>query len=122
MTSSLSHAYLRFLRLSKALSDDAIVNLNANHRELLESIALAWHDGSPMSVRQAISLQALGSPATLHKRLDVLRTQGYLEELFVEGDKRTKLLGLTPKALNYFEQLGHFMALPQACDRLSGDQ
>jgi DNA-binding MarR family transcriptional regulator len=83
-------------------------------RALLDAIALAWNQGQPMSVREAISLKKLGSAATLHKRLSILRSEGYLEELNTQGDKRTKLLGLTPKTLLYFETLGALLALQQS--------
>jgi len=54
-------------------------------------------------------LDNLGSPATLHRRLSHLREQEYLEESFIEGNRRTKLLGPTQKTINYFESLGKLM-------------
>ena len=81
---------------------------------ILDAIALAWHQDQPMSVREAISLKKLGSAATLHKRLSILRSEGYLEEYNTQGDKRTKLLALTPKTLLYFETLGAILALQQS--------
>lgn len=114
MTTPLSNAYMRFLQLTRVLSEDADIQLSANHRALLEAVALAWHCGSPMSVRQAIGLSDLGSPATLHKRLAVLRAQGYVEEIAVAGDRRTKLLGLTQKAVDYFDKLGAALIIPQS--------
>lgn len=109
MNSPLSSIYLRFLHLSNALTEDSDLNLTPNQRALLESLALAWHQGKPLSVRQSILLEKLGSPATLHKRLTMLRAQGYIEEKAVEGDKRTKLLIPTKKALIYFESLARVM-------------
>lgn len=113
MTSPLSTAYLRFLELSRAIKENDADALTANQKALLELVSLAWHSGEPMSVRQAIDLSQLGSPATLHKRLTFLRNSGYLEEISVEGDRRTKLLGPTVKTLRLFEQLGGAMLLKQ---------
>lgn len=113
MKTDFSSVYFRFLNLSQALSEGGSIQLSSNHRALLEAVALAWHEGSPMTVRQAISLERLGSPATLHKRLAFLRTEGYLEDIAVTGDKRTKLLGPSHKALDYFAKLGRTMAMPQ---------
>jgi len=112
MSSPLLTAYFRFLQIARTLTDAQDTALNANHRALLEAVVLAWHEGRPLSVRQAISLESLGSPATLHKRLATLRSAGLLEEISVEGDRRTKLLGPTSQALNYFAQLGDAMAMP----------
>ena len=112
MNSPLLTAYFRFLQVARTLTDAQETALSANHRALLEAVVLAWHEGQPLSVRQAISLESLGSPATLHKRLATLRSSGLLEEISVEGDRRTKLLGPTAQALNYFAQLGDAMAQP----------
>ncbi len=114
MNSPLLTAYFRFLQLARSLTDAQDTALSANHRALLEAVVLAWHEGRPLSVRQAISLESLGSPATLHKRLATLRSSGLLEEISVEGDRRTKLLGPTPKALSYFAELGNAMTQPVA--------
>jgi hypothetical protein len=114
MNSPLLTAYFRFLQVARTLTEAQETALSANHRALLEAVVLAWHEGQPLSVRQAISLESLGSPATLHKRLSTLRSAGYLTEISVEGDRRTKLLGPTSLALDYFAQLGDAMALPMA--------
>jgi hypothetical protein len=110
----LTNSYLRFAKLASVFFQDTHLILNPNMRALLDAIALAWNQGQPMSVREAISLKKLGSAATLHKRLSILRSEGYLEELNTQGDKRTKLLGLTPKTLLYFETLGALLALQQS--------
>ena len=110
----LINSYLRFAKLANVFFRDSHLILNPNQRALLDAIALAWHQGQPMSVREAISLKTLGSAATLHKRLTILRSEGYLEEFNTQGDKRTKLLGLTPKTLLYFETLGALLVLQQS--------
>ncbi len=110
----LTNSYLRFAKLTSIFFRDSHVILNPNQRALLDAIALAWHQDQPMSVREAISLKKLGSAATLHKRLSILRSEGYLEEYNTQGDKRTKLLALTPKTLLYFETLGAILALQQS--------
>ena len=114
MNTPFLNAYFRFLQVARTLTDSQGTVLSANHRALLEAVVLAWHEGNPLSVRQAISLESLGSPATLHKRLATLRSAGLLEEISVEGDRRTKLLGPTAQALSYFAQLGDAMATPLA--------
>jgi len=114
MNSPLSTAYMRFLELSRAIKEKDAGELTANQKALLELVSLAWHQGAPMSVRQAITLDQLGSPATLHKRLTLLRKNGYLEELAVDGDRRTKLLAPSAKTLKLFERLGGALAYKEA--------
>lgn len=72
--SAFATAYLRFLQLAKvvqALPDGQ--EMDANELALLESVVLRWYEDQPMTVREAIGLAALGSPATLHKRITRLR-------------------------------------------------
>lgn len=114
MNTPLSSAYLRFVQLSRALSSSDEKALSANERALLEAIALAWFQKQPLTVRQAISIESLGSPATLHKRLTVLRASGFVEDQGVDADRRTKLLVPTSKALAFFDKLGGAMRAPCA--------
>ena len=109
--SPLSLAYFRFLQLSRSLKARDCLELSPFQLALLESIALAWHEGSPMAVGEAITLTELGSPATLHKRLAELRQSGFIKVKTIASDRRTKLLVPTEKAIQYFDQLGQVMSL-----------
>lgn len=53
----LINSYLRFAKLANVFFRDSHFILNPNQRALLDAIALAWHQGQPMSVREAISLK-----------------------------------------------------------------
>lgn len=103
----LALAYFRFLQLARAvqsLPDGP--GLDANESALLEAIVIHWHEGQPMTVREAISLSTLGSPATLHKRITRLRGKDLLTTTSQEGDRRAKYLVPTGRALTYFGDLG----------------
>jgi len=106
----LASAYFRFLQLAKALdhlsADEA---MDANESALLEAVVLRWHEGQPMTVREAINLAELGSPATLHKRVTRLRQKDMLAAYSEPNDRRAKYLVPTEKALAHFEQLGRSM-------------
>ena len=106
MSSPLFDAYLRFLELSRAMTERHASELDANHRALLDAIVLAWHRGQALTVRQCIGLKALGSPATLHKRLMLLRSSGMIVETPKPGDRRTILLAPSDKSVRYFCDLG----------------
>ena len=71
-SSNKGNPYLRFLQLAKAIQNlpDAPL-LDANENALLEAIALRWFEQKPMTVREAIGLSNLGSPATLHNPVAV---------------------------------------------------
>jgi hypothetical protein len=101
---------MRFLKLSKAIQQlpDAPL-LDANENALLEEIALRWFEKSPMTVREAISLAHLGSPATLHKRITRLRQRDLLLTFNQADDKRAKYLLPSDKTLAMFTDFGKKM-------------
>jgi hypothetical protein len=108
--SPFASAYLRFLQLAKvvqALPDGQ--EIDANELALLESVVLQWYENQPMTVREAIGLANLGSPATLHKRITRLREKDLLSTLNQEGDRRAKFLIPTERTLDYFQHLGRSM-------------
>lgn len=99
-------AYFRFLRSMADL--EALTGMDqfgVNERALFQEILLAWSIEEPLSVRQAIDIERLGSPATLHKRLSRLRKMDLIDAVSEEGDRRTKFLVPTRKGLNYVEKI-----------------
>jgi len=112
--SLLANAYLRFLQLARAVQElpDGS-DMDANETALLEAVVLRWHEGQAMTVREAISLEQLGSPATLHKRITRLREKEMLTTFNQEGDRRAKFLIPTERTLEHFGQLGRSIQLVQ---------
>ena len=112
--SPFASAYLRFLQLAKviqALPDGQ--EMDANESALLQSVVLRWYENQPMTVREAIALADLGSPATLHKRITRLRHKGMLATFSEAGDRRAKFLIPTEQALQYFDRLGQSLQQAQ---------
>lgn len=100
-------AYLRFLQLASAVQLlPGMDRFDANEKALFEEIMLAWSKNAPLTVRQAIGLEKLGSPATLHKRVARLRKMELVEAACMDGDRRTKFLIPTSKGLEYAGGLG----------------
>ena len=100
-------AYLRFLDLAAAVETlPGMDFFDPNHKALFEAILLRWSRGQAMTVREAIHLAELGSPATLHKRLVRLRQADMVAVQAIEGDRRTKLLIPTEKGLDYVSRFG----------------
>lgn len=112
--SPFASAYLRFLQLARAvqaLPDGE--DMDANELALLEAVVLRWHDGAPMTVREAIGLERLGSPATLHKRITRLRDKDMLSNMNNDGDRRAKYLAPTARSMAYFDHLGQSLTQAQ---------
>ena len=107
---STANAYLRFLQLAKVIQAlPSGMEMDANERALLQAVVLRWYENHPMTVREAIGLAELGSPATLHKRITRLREKDMLSTLNLEGDRRAKFLIPTERTLTYFNHLGQSM-------------
>ena len=108
--SPLANAYLRFLHLARTVEAlPGTAPMDANESALLEAVVLRWHENRPMTVREAISISVLGSPATLHKRITRLREKNFLDTYSEPGDRRAKFLVPTQQALDHFHQLGQSM-------------
>jgi hypothetical protein len=109
-TTATANAYLRFLPLAKSIKQlpDAPL-LDANENALLEEVALRWFENQPMTVREAIGLAHLGSPATLHKRITRLRQKQMLMTFNQPEDKRAKYLIPTEKTISLFGDFGKKM-------------
>ena len=108
--SSTASAYMRFLQLARSvqqLPDGP--NLDANEKALLEEIALSSFEDRVMTVREAIGLNHLGSPATLHKRITRLRQKNLLKSFSQPEDKRAKYLIPTDQTIAMFGDFGKKM-------------
>jgi hypothetical protein len=108
--SATANAYMRFLQLARAVQQlpDA-PQLDANEKALLEEIVLRWYENRVMTVREAIGLTHLGSPATLHKRITRLRQKDLLKTFNQPDDKRAKYLIPTDKTMELFGDFGKKM-------------
>ena len=103
-------AYFRFLQMVAAVEAlPGMDRFGVNERALFQEILLAWSQSEPLSVRLAIDIAHLGSPATLHKRLSRLRQMELIDAVSEEGDRRTKYLIPTGKGLRYVEKISQAM-------------
>jgi hypothetical protein len=105
--SSLAESYLRFLKLTQAIESlPSSPDIDANEEALLNALSMHWHAGKPLAVREAMTLDTLGSPSTLHRRISRLKALGLIEDKSSPGNLRIKLLVPTQKTVSYFDKLG----------------
>jgi DNA-binding MarR family transcriptional regulator len=101
------HFYLRFLERSRVIhSAPGAPKITPSETQLLQAVAMHDLENKHLSVRDAMSLSHLDSPATLHKRLVQLRSMGLVDIQHRVNDRRTKYLVTTPLAQTHFENLG----------------
>jgi hypothetical protein len=76
--------------------------------ELLNKISLQWHQGKPLLVNEAISLENIGSRATLHARIKNLRQKGYID-FHSDIDGRKKVIKPTILAMSFFASISNLL-------------
>jgi DNA-binding MarR family transcriptional regulator len=102
--------YLCFLSLLHAIEGKGeLPNLDLDAKRLLEVIGVQHSQGKPLTVSDAMAMTQIASPATIHRKLDVLREIGMIDTHFEGKNRRTKYLCPTPKAEKYFSQVGEVM-------------
>ncbi len=103
----MSKLYLRYLRFARAIDilkkDNHVIDSTA--LQLLNEIAVQHFDGKTLTVSQAIALNKIASPATLHRKLDELREAGLIQQIFEGKNRRTKYLVPTKAADAYFAKM-----------------
>ena len=98
--------YLKFFELTKGISLlEKFPSMTPLSKIILDHVALNERQSNPLSVRQLIAIDAIASPATIHKHLSRLRKSGYVGVVINKMDKRTKPLVLTPLGHQYIDAL-----------------
>ena len=102
--------YLRFLNLLHTLEGAGqMPDIDADSRKLLELIALKHNQQQPLTISEAMALGHIASPATIHRKLDLLRDVGMVETVHEGQNRRTKYLVPTTKAFDHFAGVGKVM-------------
>ena len=104
--------YLRYLVLAETLrkSNIDLSNIDEIGKKLLETIAIKSAQGQPMVVTQTMELSDIASPATIHRRIEILKKAGLVKVFQTEQNQKIKYLVPTQTSIDYFEKLGKLMA------------
>jgi hypothetical protein len=108
-TSRAADVYLRFLQLAEAIRGlPTLPPLDPLEERILSWVARASQEGERLSVRDMLSKNELGAPATIHSRLKSMRSKGWIMLADTE-DSRRKQIALTKEALDHFARLSRAM-------------
>jgi hypothetical protein len=104
--------YLRYLVLAETLrkSNIDLSEIDEIGKKLLETIAIKSAHGQPMVVTQTMELSDIASPATIHRRIEVLKKAGLIQVIQTEQNQKIKFLVPTQISIDYFDKLGKLMA------------
>lgn len=104
-------AYLRFLKLRDSIEQTSMLkSLDECARRLLEVIFAKHQSGRTLTISEAMLLSSIASPATIHRKINILLTSGLVEFEFRNGNNRTKYLVPTKLANTHYEILGRALA------------
>ena len=106
-----ANPYIQFLKLSQTLTQKELSNeLDMTTIKLMEMIVVNHSKNTSLTVSEAMALASMGSPATMHRKIDILRKQGWIDLLHEGEDRRTKYLSPTARTTKYFDSLSKLMA------------
>jgi DNA-binding MarR family transcriptional regulator len=104
--------YLRFINLTHAVTSEwEGVGIDLLGLRLLEAIAIAHNQGAALTVTDAMALNGIASPATMHRKLTSLIEAGLIQQTYEGKNRRTKYLLPTNVAEKYFEKLGNALVI-----------
>ena len=107
---NLSEIYFQYIEsLSSLKHSNQFLALDSMELELLNEIAITWKHGKPLLVNEAISLNEIGSRATLHARIKNLRKKGYVD-FHTDIDGRKKIIKPTILAMSYFSSIANLLS------------
>jgi len=99
-------SYLKFLNLLEAVKGlPSFPSLDPVEERLLNTFAVLWQVGAPVTVLQSMEILDSTSPATVHRRLKTLRKKGFIALKVDESDNRVKFIRPTDLANTYFAKL-----------------
>lgn len=102
--------YFQFIESLASLKQSTqFSQLDSLETELLNEIALHWKRGQSLLVNEAISLEKIGSRATLHARIKNLRQKGYVD-FHTDIDGRKKIIKPTILAMSFFSSISNILA------------
>ena len=106
MASPQAKAYLQLIQFIHQLeSQGPFQRLDADSIRLLEIVTMAHAQQDPMTVSAAMMLSSIASPASIHRKLEILRTSNLITHEYLEGNRRTKYLAPTPLACKHFDTI-----------------
>lgn len=110
MHSQQTNHYLRFLhQVHRMTVKGRLSNIEPVCSRLLDEIALADKSQEPLTVTGLMGLSHIASPATLHRKMQVLLKDGFIELTVDTQNKRSKFVMLSKKGVRRYELLSSVM-------------
>ena len=110
MVSITSNDYLRFLhQVQRARVKGRLSDLEPMCVRLLDEIAIADADQAPLTVTGLMVQAHIASPATLHRKMQLLQAEGLIELVVDPDNKRSKFVVISKKGKRYYALMSTMM-------------
>ena len=102
----MENVYLRFLQLLHSIDSNLDWGIDEASRHLLDVIAIHHSNEEPLTVTAAMQLNAIASPASIHRKISSLFEVDLIHFEYKNGNRRTKYLAPSRLAKQRYEKLG----------------
>ena len=110
--------YIQFLNLLKALEQTSQQpDIDVTSKLILEEITIGVAKGELLTVSDVMGLKHIGSPATLHRKLNLLIEADMVLAVFQDNNRRTKYIALTQDGESYFRRLSDAIQMARPSPR-----
>jgi hypothetical protein len=103
--------FLNFLQVLEQTSDAPDIDVTS--KLILEQVAIAVAKEDMLTVSDVMGLKHIGSPATLHRKLNTLIDAHMVNAVFHGNNRRTKYMALTKEGESYFRRLSDAIQMTQ---------
>lgn len=106
----MKEVYFRYLELLHENAPlDSTTELDRDTQELLNIISLQHHKNRSLTVTDAMRMTTIASPASVHRKLNKLRDEGYIDGFYKGKNRRTQYLRPLTKAEILFDERGKIL-------------
>ena len=106
--------YIQFLNLLKALEHPPKApDIDVTSKLILDEVAIGVAKDEMLTVSDVMGLKHIGSPATLHRKLNTLIDAHMVDPVFHGNNRRTKYIALTNEGESYFRRLSDAIQMTQ---------
>jgi hypothetical protein len=106
--------YIQFLNLLRVLEKTSQTpDIDATSKLILDEVAIGVSKEDMLTVSDVMGLKHIGSPATLHRKLNQLIAAHMVDPVFQGNNRRTKYIALTQEGESYFRRLSDAIQMAQ---------
>ena len=102
--------YVKFLTAAQSIEkNQEIFDLDLTAKKLLDYVLIGASSDSLLTITEAMKLSTLASPATIHRKITLLKNDGWIDTIQKDNNLRNKYLYPTRKSIRFFHKISGLM-------------